>query len=251
MLSGFATNDVRLPGESNNQFAYRVLYSAIMHLQLEPGQLISVHEISTILGMSRTPIREALFRLRDDRLIDLFPQSSTNVSYIDYNLVQEGLSIRSNLEAIALRYICEHFDSCWNNTINERIGKNLKMQQMVANGDLSATVFYDYDNEFHELLFDAAHKEWSWQITNKACTHTNRVRFLHLREYNPDITPTYLYNTHLNIIEYIKKQDVNNLLAIDYKHICHHDKILEKPFGEDTKYFVNIPSFPVNNGTEI
>ena len=52
--------DGRLPGESGRDFAFRILKSNIVSLELKPGTLISENDLAAKLGLSRTPIREAL-----------------------------------------------------------------------------------------------------------------------------------------------------------------------------------------------
>ena len=56
----------RLQGENTSQYAYRILYYNIINLLLAPGEPLSEAEIASALTISRTPVREALSRLRDD-----------------------------------------------------------------------------------------------------------------------------------------------------------------------------------------
>ena len=77
-------------GENNSQYAYRVLKDNIMNLTLSPGQVINENELVDILKISRTPIREAIFKLKDEALIDVYPQKASFVSLIDLNRVEEA-----------------------------------------------------------------------------------------------------------------------------------------------------------------
>ena len=62
--------------------AYRALRDAIIATELEPGQRLSENELAERLAVSRTPIREALIRLRDDRFVQIVPQLGTFVTRI-------------------------------------------------------------------------------------------------------------------------------------------------------------------------
>ena len=58
-------------GENNKQFTYRILKKNIMKLSLKPGEEISEVEISEALNVSRTPVREAIVKLKEEKLINL------------------------------------------------------------------------------------------------------------------------------------------------------------------------------------
>ncbi|MEF9990835.1 MAG: GntR family transcriptional regulator [Romboutsia sp.] len=59
--------------ENSKDYAYRVLKDNIMVLNLKPGELLSEAELSEKLGISRTPIREVLMRLKNEHLIEVKP----------------------------------------------------------------------------------------------------------------------------------------------------------------------------------
>ena len=69
---------------------YATLKNAIQFLDLKPGSVISESQLIEELGVSRTPIREALIRLSDELLIHTYPQRGTYVSKIDLSLAKEG-----------------------------------------------------------------------------------------------------------------------------------------------------------------
>jgi len=62
--------------------AYAALRAAIISGELQPGRQLSENELAARLGVSRTPIREALVRLRDERLVEIVPQLGTFVTRI-------------------------------------------------------------------------------------------------------------------------------------------------------------------------
>ena len=83
---------------------YDALRDAIVGVALRPGQVISETEMAASFGVSRTPIREALIRLADEGLIDIYPQAGTFVSRIDLAAVREAQFVRQTLEtAVAIQ----------------------------------------------------------------------------------------------------------------------------------------------------
>src|SRR4051812_2280005 len=83
--------------------AYDRLRAAIVTADLEPGRQLSETELAGRLGISRTPVREALVRLRDDRLVEVVPQLGTFVARIRDSAVADAQFIREALECAAVR----------------------------------------------------------------------------------------------------------------------------------------------------
>ena len=84
----------RCPEETNSDYAYRLIRRNIMNLYLKPGAVLNEAELSDQLGMSRTPIREALILLKNEGLVDIMPQRGSRVSHISLSLVREGYFMR-------------------------------------------------------------------------------------------------------------------------------------------------------------
>src|SRR3954453_2340755 len=79
------------------------LRGAIVSAELEPGRRLSENELAGWLGVSRTPVREALVRLRDDRLVEIVPQLGTYVARISDRAVGDAQFVRESLECAAIR----------------------------------------------------------------------------------------------------------------------------------------------------
>ena len=93
---------LRTKGNTRGQ-AYTVLRDAIVRGELAPGRQLSENELAELLGISRTPVREALIRLRDDRLVEIVPQLGTFVTHISEAGVADAQFIREALECAAVR----------------------------------------------------------------------------------------------------------------------------------------------------
>jgi len=76
--------------ENARQYVYRILKDEIMSWTLTPGEVLNDLHISTRLGVSRTPVREALFALKEDHLVSVYARNKTVVSLIDWQLITEG-----------------------------------------------------------------------------------------------------------------------------------------------------------------
>src|SRR6266404_9854730 len=77
---------------------YSDLRTELVSMQRRPGEVISEAEIALSYGMSRTPVREAILRLSDEGLLEIFPQSGIFVSRIPIAALPEAIIIRKALE---------------------------------------------------------------------------------------------------------------------------------------------------------
>ena len=79
-----------------------------MFWKLIPGEILSDQAISGRLGVSRTPVREALFSLKEDHLVTIYSRNKTVVSLIDWRLINEGKFVRTSLETLVAEGLCGH-----------------------------------------------------------------------------------------------------------------------------------------------
>src|SRR5438309_7674848 len=97
----------RIVGASTSDQVYLALREAIVSAELEPGRRLSENELAELLGVSRTPVREALFRLRDERLVAIVPQLGTFVTLISPAAIEDAAFVREALECAAIRRAVE------------------------------------------------------------------------------------------------------------------------------------------------
>jgi GntR family transcriptional regulator, rspAB operon transcriptional repressor len=160
---------------------YATLRDAIIRAELPPGRKLSENELATWLGVSRTPIREALVRLRDERLVAIVPQLGTFVSYISPQAVSDASFIREALECAAIRQTAVVATEDDIATLEE----NLRAQERAGErGDFDA--FYVLDEDFHRVLCDLSGHATVWAVSQRAKGHLNRIRRLSIP------MPTYI-----------------------------------------------------------
>ncbi len=156
---------------------YVLLRDAIVAAQLEPGRQLSENELAALLGVSRTPIREALQRLRDDRLVEIVPQLGTFVTRISENAVADAQFVREALECAAVRGAA----------LRAR-DSDLAALEVIIRGQEAAREAADYDrfyvldDDLHRALCDLSGHEIAWSLSQRAKGHLNRVRRLSLPE---------------------------------------------------------------------
>lgn len=154
---------------------YATLRGAIVRGDLQPGAQLSENALAAELGVSRTPIREALGRLRDDRLVEIVPQLGTFVSRIDPRAVRDAQFIREALECAAVRRAAE----LAGDDDVARLEENLQAQDRARGAD-DLDSFYLLDDAFHRGLCDLSTHPAVWAVSERAKSHLNRVRRLSL-----------------------------------------------------------------------
>ena len=165
----------RGPRETGRDYALRVLKDNILRLELEPGSMVSENELAAQLGLSRTPVREALMELSKVRLVEVYPQRGSAVSLIDYEMVEEACFMRRVLECAVVEEACRNITS----EDKVELEDNVALQERcLAGGRLEALM--QLDNELHALLFRIARKEHSWELMKSFTAHFDRVRSMSL-----------------------------------------------------------------------
>ncbi|MBE5996746.1 MAG: GntR family transcriptional regulator [Lachnospiraceae bacterium] len=229
--------------ENNSQYVYRLLRENIMSLVLFPGEILSEQAICQMLGVSRTPVHEALMRLRGERLVDVASQSKTSVSLIDIRQCAEGQFIRMTLEAEVYRKLCDMpFDRYLT-----PLEANLQMQEFYAVREDSTAQFLKLDNEFHAILFNAAECSLTWNLICQANTHYDRARLFFNRK-EPQNLPQ-VAREHRHILEALRNHDKEEVMKdvelhtfrfSPEEHSALSRRIAEMIF-ENQEAFSNIP----------
>ena len=151
------------------------LRDTILSLDLPPGSALSRAELATQFGVSSTPIRDALMRLEEEGLVEVFPQYATVVSRIDVRLAQQAHFLRQAIELEIVRGLAVDHEASVVGELNQAIARQ---QQFAKAGDFER--FIAADNEFHAELYVAADKQDIWSLVKSRSGHIDRLRRLHL-----------------------------------------------------------------------
>lgn len=167
----------RAQGTSARDQAYVALREAIVAADLEPGRRLSENELADRLGVSRTPIRDALARLREERLVSIVPQLGSFVTLIDPDAVADAQFVRESLECHAIRLAAERASA---SDVAELEANVAAQERAQAAGDAAA--FDTLDDDLHHRLCDLSGREVAWRLSVRARGQLDRVRRLSLPE---------------------------------------------------------------------
>jgi len=157
-------------GESAAATIEKDLRRSIIELELLPGTRLSEQDIATKLGVSRQPVREALIRLANSRLIEIRPHRGTVVARISAKEMTEALFVRQSVEIAVVAKAAQNFDA-WQ---RKRIA-SLLVKQAEAAEKLDHAGFREHDEAFHIAIATGAGGGIAWLAIADMKTHMDRV----------------------------------------------------------------------------
>lgn len=197
---------------------YEVLREKILTVQLKPGKSINERGLADWLGVSRTPIREAINRLATNGLIAIVPNVGTSVSLINVARVKEFNLIRSSLETMIVRHAAENMDESAAKALGELIERQMAT---LDPPDLIQNIVVD--SAFHETIAEISGLSATWSILQHAMDEILRVRYLSVRLPRPLKEPI---DEHLAILDALETGDPERCeramkahLDASYRHI--------------------------------
>lgn len=154
---------------------YEHLRDMIVSLAAPPGANLSRSGIAQRFGLSQTPVREALLRLEEEGLVDIFPQAATRVSKIGLQSAREAHFLRLSVELEVVRRIA---DTPGKPDVAELKIQIARQSACLARGDM--TGFIAADHAFHEAMHEMAGVPGLWAVIRRRSGQLDRLRHLHL-----------------------------------------------------------------------
>jgi DNA-binding GntR family transcriptional regulator len=218
------------PG-SLSQKVYMSLKQAILSLAFRPGELMKKSEICKELGVSRSPVTEAMARLANEGLADIVPQAGTYVTRFSMAEIREGAFLREALELAAVERVAA--------TITEEqlvlLKRNLRIQEaLIQDGDTAG--FHQMDAELHELILSFTGYRRLASLAETAWIHVNRARHLNLpRPGRMQATLT----EHKAIVAALEARDPEAARKATRHHLSQLILLLEPLVAERPEMFTN------------
>ena len=171
---------------------FRTLRQAILTGEMKPGErLLEIH-LANKLGVSRTPIREAIRMLELEGLVIMVPRRGAQVAQITEKSMSDVLEVRCALDELAVELACERITEEEKTELAETCKAFEK-----ATATKQVHVIAKADVEFHDIIFKAAGNPRLTQMINNLAEQMYRYRF-----------------------EYIKDESQHQMLVEEHKHIC-------------------------------
>ncbi len=216
--------------DSAQEKVYRTLRDEILSMVLKPGTMISPQGIDGLLGVSRTPVREAFIRLQGENLLDVAPQKGTAVALIDLDRVYQERFIREALEVENLR---RFVPAASEQTIADMRNNILLQKDAMQNG--RCLEYKELDDQFHQLAFETTHEELSADIVRQVNGHYDRIRLITAWEGNIAFNAI---EEHSRLVDCVEQRDVERaqqLLRSHRQQLWVQERSLMELYPDDFK----------------
>ena len=209
---------------SKTERVYEALRRRIRELTLAPGAPLRKEEIALELGVSRAPVSDAISRLAEEGLIDVFPQHGSFVAIIRATDVRESLFVRIALEVEAMRQLAAVADAA----VLRVLDNNLAAQaEALERKNLEK--FYDLDEALHAAIFGAIAKPRALRLLEAARAPLDRVRRLALPEAG---RPEQTLAEHRSLVDAIRSGDSEYAAAAMRHHLTMVGQAIERKLPE-------------------
>ena len=164
---------------SAREAAYQTGWGRIVTMELKPGDPLNDRQLAEEMGISRTPVREALIMLNIAHMVVIKPQSGTYVAPIDLKLMRLEQFARFTLEKEMLTHICKHRRP----EHIEAYRSNIREYEAAAAAPLTPlknSHMLELDNRFHRLAFEFCGMEEHFDHMLSTFKHIERLRLFSL-----------------------------------------------------------------------
>ncbi len=195
---------------------FNTLRKAILTGELKPGErLLEIH-LANQLGVSRTPIREAIRKLELEGLVIMMPRRGAEVAQITEKSLRDVLEVRRALDALCAELACER--------ITEEEKQQLKaacdeFEKATATSD--ATIIAAADVALHDIIVVATRNQRLIQLINNLSEQMYRYRFEYIKDENQH---NNLVEEHRMIYESIIRRDKEGAAKATKLHIDNQEK---------------------------
>ena len=215
---------------------YDELHDRIVTLDYVPGHMIFENEIAAEFGVSRTPVRQAFFRLAMVDLLEVLPQRGARVSYLNKTKVRESQEVRETLEAVSVTKAARRWDPAdpESRTFEANVERIIADQMQVVE-DRNYSAFTRLDEDYHNAIMSFAGNATLQSVVSEIRAHLNRIRFVELQEAHYDGN-AIVY--HKQIFDAIRDNDEERARERMGAHLKVLENFREQIFAKRDDMFV-------------
>lgn len=190
---------------------FKTLRQGILKGELAPGERLLEIQLADKLGVSRTPVREAIHKLAQEGLVVLIPRKGAEVASISEKALREVLEVRLAMETLAVSLACERM------SVQEREALEQQMnafERAVETDDLIKIT--QMDEAFHDVIYSGTHNSKLVVMINNLREQMYRYRMEYIKERDKR---QMLVQEHREITKAICRQDADAAQKAIREHI--------------------------------
>ncbi len=195
---------------------FKTLRQGILKGDLKPGERLMEIHLAGKLGVSRTPIREAIRMLELEGLVTMVPRKGAEVARISKQDLRDVLEVRRSLDSLAVSLACERI------TDEEKEDlKNAEADFEKAIETSDATTIAEADVRYHDVILKASKNGRLMQMVNNLAERVYRYRLEYIKDKRNHLR---LIEEHRKIMKYIDEGDKINACSMIEMHIDNQEK---------------------------
>ncbi len=195
---------------------FNTLRQAILRGEMEPGERLMEIQLAQKLGVSRTPIREAIRKLELEGLVIMIPRKGAEVAHITEKDMKDVLEVRATLEELAVSLACKNVSE---EKIAELKAANKAFEASIVSKDVVNIV--DADVKFHDIIYSMTNNARLIQIINNLREQMYRYRLEYVKDAR---IHSVLINEHNDIIKQLEDRNIERAKEVVHQHINNQEK---------------------------
>lgn len=208
------------------EIVLEALKDAIVNGQLKPGERLMEQQVAEELGVSRTPVREAIRKLEIEGFVIMIPRKGAYVSDVSLKDIAQVFEVRAAMEALAAGLAAQRMED---EQIEQLERKLVEVKKAIDKSDLENII--QYDTEFHEIIYNASRNARLVQILNNLREQIQRYRSTSLA------SPGRLKDTleeHKELVDAISAGNVELAQRLAKEHIENAENSILEGFKENS-----------------
>ena len=214
--------------KSLREIVFESIRNAIVEGQLLPGERLMEVQLARELGVSRTPVREAIRKLELEGWVKMETRKGAYVTPLSIRDFVEMMQIRGALEALVAKLSAENATQADIDLMHE---SNNKFKEAAKNNDIAGIV--EHDIEFHEALYQSSGTAHLIKMLHSIREQLKRIRVEYVQTIDDKVP---LIGQHESIIEYIEKHMPLEAQQVAEKHISITEKEMLDIMIQDENY---------------
>lgn len=217
---------MELKYDGNNEYlplrdvVFQTLRQAIITGEFSPGERLMEIKLANKLGVSRTPVREAIRMLELEGLVVMFPRRGAEVARITEKDLRDALEVRTAIEELSVELACERIDEEGKEQLKQAC---MEFKEAIDTKHVQNIV--DGDVRFHEVIFQITKNQRLISIAHNLREQVYRYRVEYVKDFSyHDV----LVSEHLEITNAILTNDVEKAKDLMRKHLYNQELIVIK-----------------------
>ncbi len=197
---------------------FDTLREAIIVGELKPGQRLMEVQLAEKMGVSRTPVREAIRKLELERLVEMLPRKGAHVAELSVKDIMDVLEVRATLDGLATSLSATRITDDEKKELRHLLDQFINY---VEKENLQGSIKKDV--EFHDVIYRSSRNDKLIQISNNLREQIQRFRIVYIKDYS---SSRELIREHTEIYEAIIAGNPETAMEAARRHIKNQEETI-------------------------